>query len=34
MGRLGPMLLQESRCAARISPGGDLVLLEQQDRSL
>src|SRR6476620_11931976 len=28
------MLLQESRRAARISPGGDLILLEQQDRSL
>ncbi len=34
MGLLGLMLLQESRRAARISPDGDLVLLEQQDRSL
>jgi len=34
MGLLGLMLLQESRRAARISPGGDLILLEQQDRSL
>jgi RNA polymerase sigma-70 factor (ECF subfamily) len=33
-GLLGLMLLQESRRAARTSPGGDLVLLEQQDRSL
>jgi RNA polymerase sigma-70 factor, ECF subfamily len=34
MGLLGLMLLQESRRAARISADGDLILLEQQDRSL
>jgi RNA polymerase sigma-70 factor, ECF subfamily len=34
MGLLALMLLQESRRAARTSPGGDLVLLEHQDRSL
>jgi RNA polymerase sigma-70 factor, ECF subfamily len=34
MGLLGLMLLQESRRAARTSPEGDLILLEQQDRSL
>jgi RNA polymerase sigma-70 factor (ECF subfamily) len=34
MGLLGLMLLQESRRAARSSPDGDLILLEQQDRSL
>ena len=34
MGLLGLMLLQESRRAARISPEGDVILLEQQDRSL
>lgn len=34
MGLLGLMLLQESRRAARISSEGDLILLEQQDRSL
>jgi RNA polymerase sigma-70 factor (ECF subfamily) len=34
MGLLGLMLLQESHRAARTSPGGDLVLLEHQDRSL
>src|ERR1700761_4950968 len=34
MGLLALMLLQESRRAARISPDGDLVLLEQQDRTL
>ena len=34
MGLLGLMLLHESRRAARISPDGDLILLEQQDRSL
>jgi RNA polymerase sigma-70 factor (ECF subfamily) len=34
MGLLGLMLLQESRRAARTSPNGDLILLEQQDRSL
>ncbi|HZU35721.1 MAG TPA: RNA polymerase sigma factor [Gemmataceae bacterium] len=34
MGLLGLMLLQESRRAARTSPDGDLILLEDQDRSL
>ena len=34
LGLIGLMLLQESRRAARSSPGGDLILLEQQDRSL
>jgi RNA polymerase sigma-70 factor, ECF subfamily len=34
MGLLGLMLLQESRRAARSSPEGDLILLDQQDRSL
>jgi RNA polymerase sigma-70 factor, ECF subfamily len=34
MGLLGLMLLQESRRAARTSPGGDLILLDEQDRSL
>jgi RNA polymerase sigma-70 factor (ECF subfamily) len=34
MGLSGRMLLQESRRAARTSPDGDLILLEQQDRSL
>jgi RNA polymerase sigma-70 factor (ECF subfamily) len=34
MGLLGLMLLQESRRVARTSPDGDLILLEQQDRSL
>jgi RNA polymerase sigma-70 factor (ECF subfamily) len=34
MGLLGLMLLQESRREARISPEGDFILLEQQDRSL
>ncbi|MGE4163087.1 MAG: RNA polymerase sigma factor [Vicinamibacterales bacterium] len=33
-GLLALMLLQDSRRAARTSPGGDLVLLDQQDRSL
>jgi RNA polymerase sigma-70 factor (ECF subfamily) len=33
-GLLALMLLQESRRAARVSPDGDVVLLEQQDRSL
>ncbi len=33
-GLLALMLIQESRRAARSSPGGELVLLEQQDRSL
>jgi RNA polymerase sigma-70 factor, ECF subfamily len=31
---MGLMLLQESRRAARNSPDGDLILLDQQDRSL
>jgi len=34
MGLLALMLLQESRRAARTSPTGDLVLLEDQDRAL
>jgi RNA polymerase sigma-70 factor (ECF subfamily) len=34
MGLLGLMLLQESRRAARTSSNGNLILLEQQDRSL
>src|SRR5246127_2240629 len=34
MGLLGLMLLHESRRATRTSPDGDLILLEQQDRSL
>ncbi|HKD84243.1 MAG TPA: DUF6596 domain-containing protein, partial [Terriglobales bacterium] len=34
MGLVGLMLLQESRRAARASPSGDLILLEEQDRSL
>src|SRR5262249_49763226 len=34
MGLLALMLLQESRRAARVSPTGDLILLEDQDRSL
>jgi RNA polymerase sigma-70 factor (ECF subfamily) len=34
LGLLALMLLQESRRAARASPSGDLVLLEDQDRSL
>jgi len=34
LGLLALMLLQESRRAARTSPDGDLILLEQQDRSL
>jgi RNA polymerase sigma-70 factor, ECF subfamily len=33
-GLLGLMLLQESRRVARTAPNGDLILLEQQDRSL
>jgi RNA polymerase sigma-70 factor (ECF subfamily) len=33
-GLLALMLLQESRRAARTSPGGELVLLDDQDRSL
>ena len=34
MGLLALMLLQESRRAARTSPSGELILLENQDRSL
>ena len=34
VGLLALMLLQESRRAARVSPTGDLILLEDQDRSL
>jgi RNA polymerase sigma-70 factor (ECF subfamily) len=34
LGLLALMLLQESRRGARTSPSGDLVLLENQDRSL
>jgi len=34
IGLLALMLLQESRRAARTSPGGELILLENQDRSL
>jgi RNA polymerase sigma-70 factor (ECF subfamily) len=34
IGLLALMLLQESRRAARTSPEGDLILLEDQDRSL
>ena len=34
MGLLSRMLLQESRRAARTSPTGELILLENQDRSL
>ncbi len=34
MGLLALMLLQESRRAARTSPEGDLILLEDQNRSL
>jgi RNA polymerase sigma-70 factor, ECF subfamily len=34
MGLLAMMLLHESRRAARTSPTGDLILLEDQDRSL
>jgi RNA polymerase sigma-70 factor (ECF subfamily) len=34
MGLLSLMLLQESRRAARMSPAGELILLENQDRSL
>ena len=33
MGLLGLMLLQESRRAARISPEGDLILLDHQNRA-
>lgn len=34
MGLLALMLLHDSRRAARVSPTGDLILLEDQDRSL
>ena len=34
IGLLALMLLHESRRAARTSPGGDLILLDEQDRSL
>ena len=34
MGLLGLMLLQESRRTARISPEGDLILLDHQNRAL
>jgi RNA polymerase sigma-70 factor (ECF subfamily) len=34
MGLLGLMLLQESRRAARVSPEGDLILLDHQNRAL
>jgi RNA polymerase sigma-70 factor, ECF subfamily len=34
MGLLALMLLQESRCTARTSAAGDIILLEDQDRSL
>ncbi|HEV8644441.1 MAG TPA: RNA polymerase sigma factor [Burkholderiales bacterium] len=34
LGLLGLMLLNESRRAARTSPSGDLILLQDQDRSL
>src|SRR5205807_4962767 len=34
IGLLALMLLQESRRAARASPAGDLILLNDQDRSL
>jgi RNA polymerase sigma-70 factor (ECF subfamily) len=34
IGLLSQMLLQESRQAARTSPAGELILLENQDRSL
>jgi RNA polymerase sigma-70 factor, ECF subfamily len=34
IGLLGLMLLHDSRRAARTSPSGELILLEQQDRSL
>jgi RNA polymerase sigma-70 factor (ECF subfamily) len=34
IGLLGLMLLQESRRAARTSPSGELILLDNQDRSL
>jgi RNA polymerase sigma-70 factor (ECF subfamily) len=34
LGLLALMLLQDSRREARVGPGGELVLLEEQDRSL
>ena len=34
LGLLGLMMLHESRRAARTSPDGDVVLLDDQDRSL
>jgi RNA polymerase sigma-70 factor (ECF subfamily) len=34
LGMLALMLLQDSRREARVAPGGELVLLEDQDRSL
>lgn len=34
LGLLSLMLLQASRCAARTSPTGELILLEHQDRAL
>ena len=34
LGLLALMLLHESRRAARTSPGGDLIVLDEQDRSL
>jgi RNA polymerase sigma-70 factor, ECF subfamily len=34
LGLLALMLLQESRRAARVSPDGEIILLEEQDRSL
>lgn len=34
IGLLALLLLHESRCAARTTPSGDLILLEDQDRSL
>ena len=34
LGLLALMLLQDSRREARVEPGGELVLLEEQDRSL
>lgn len=34
VGLLALMLLQESRRCARMTPGGDIVLLEDQDRSI
>ena len=34
MGLLALMLLQDSRREARVTPSGDLILLEEQDRAL